>query len=74
MSEQISITDWPRCARCDMPVEQFYLDDESGEISLVAVCHGDRQVVVIPDDLAIVEGLRVEMAFDEGNYEKERMD
>jgi hypothetical protein len=38
--------DWPRCARCDTPVEDcFALTSERGTVWLVAQCHGDEQTI-----------------------------
>lgn len=50
-AEEKSIThrDYPRCARCHMPVEEFTVFDEQDGITFVAACHGKRQVVKVPD-------------------------
>lgn len=47
----IDQNDWPRCEQCSMPVEQFYVEEGEGALSIVAVCHGDREVVELPDEV-----------------------
>jgi hypothetical protein len=48
--DNITWEDWPRCAKCRMPVEKFYVQEDT-EIILVAECHGDKQVVIVPDEV-----------------------
>lgn len=43
--------DWPRCSRCDMPVEDFGVSDTGDSLIFVATCHGDTEVATIPDDM-----------------------
>lgn len=43
--------DWPRCAICRMPVEEFIATDTGESFSFIAICHGQREVVDIPDEL-----------------------
>ena len=43
--------DWPRCARCRMPVEQFSVTDTGDSITFVARCHGETEVATIPDEV-----------------------
>lgn len=47
----IDSRDWPRCAKCHLPVEDFRVSDTGDSLIVVASCHGDEQVVTIPDDL-----------------------
>lgn len=48
--------DWPRCGQCSLPVEDFYVlvDESSGQrqslIKLVALCHGEKEVVEVPEE------------------------
>lgn len=52
IEHRIDALDWPRCAKCHMPVQEFSVFDaiDTG-ITLVAACHGDRQIVNVPDDV-----------------------
>lgn len=43
--------DWPRCEQCNMPVEDFYVEEGTRILSIVAVCHGERQRVELPDEV-----------------------
>lgn len=43
--------DWPRCEQCDMPVEQFYVEESAGELAAVAECHGQRQEVILSEEV-----------------------
>lgn len=43
--------DWPRCARCRMPVEDFRVSDTGDSLMFVATCHGETEVATIPDDM-----------------------
>jgi hypothetical protein len=47
----IDTADWPRCGRCEMPVEQFWADVTPRSLIFVAVCHGKTETVEIPDEL-----------------------
>lgn len=48
---RVRTADWPRCGRCDMPVENFWADVDESCVILVARCHGKTQVVEVPDEL-----------------------
>lgn len=50
----ISTYDWPRCGKCHMPVQEFSVFDtiDTG-ITLMAACHGDREVVNVPDEVLV---------------------
>ena len=43
--------DWPRCAKCHMPVEHFWSIDTGTSLIFVARCHGQEQIVEIPDEV-----------------------
>lgn len=47
----ISPLDWPRCAKCEMPVEKFSVIDTENAMAFVAACHGQEQIVNVPDEL-----------------------
>lgn len=47
----ISEDDWPRCAKCDMPVENFVIADTGNTLTFVATCHGKEELVHIPDSM-----------------------
>lgn len=69
--KRIDELDWPRCAICDMPVQNFYvLDTTTGSgLELVAECHGDRQVVTISEFILAnskIETMELGPAFTEG--------
>jgi len=46
---EIDEYDWPRCARCHMPVENFVVTDTGDSLALMATCHGEEELVHIPD-------------------------
>jgi hypothetical protein len=48
---RIAAADWPRCGRCEMPVEVFYADVTEESVILVAQCHGSVQAEEVPDAL-----------------------
>lgn len=48
---EIDPVDWPRCARCRMPVESFRAIDTGDSISFVTECHGETELATIPDDV-----------------------
>lgn len=48
-TRRIDDNDWPRCTKCDMPVENFYIDDTGNVLNFVAQCHGKEQLVKVPD-------------------------
>ena len=52
---EIDIDDWPRCAKCDMPVEQFSGTDDGTALTFVAMCHGEVQSATIPDSTWDIE-------------------
>jgi hypothetical protein len=59
--------DWPRCAKCDMPVQEFKIVDCGYSTTLVAACHGADEIIDVPDEiLANVFGgyVRIGLAFD----------
>ena len=43
--------DWPRCAVCHMPVEDFRATDTGDSIIFVTECHGEYELATIPDDV-----------------------
>lgn len=43
--------DWPRCHRCDMPVENFWAKDHGDSLEFIAECHGEQEVTVISDEI-----------------------
>jgi hypothetical protein len=43
--------DWPRCAICDMPVENFKGVDTGDSLSFLAQCHGAEEITQLPDEL-----------------------
>ena len=56
IKSQVNPIDWPRCGKCGMPVEDFYVLENIGAsrsitITLVALCHNEREEVTVPDDL-----------------------
>lgn len=63
--------DWPRCARCDMPVEKFCVTDTGDALYLVAACHEKVQMVEVPDAIwdNVIQMFDVEIgpAFSEGD-------
>lgn len=64
----IDDNDWPRCAKCDLPVENFCIDDTGNTLTFVATCHGEEQLVEIPDsfwDQELVHTVSIGPAFEE---------
>lgn len=47
----IDYVDWPRCAVCHMPVEDFGASDTGDSLIFVATCHGQTETATIPDDM-----------------------
>lgn len=43
--------DWPRCAKCHMPVEDFRVTDTGDSLMFVTECHGETELAKIPDDV-----------------------
>lgn len=43
--------DWPRCRKCDMPVEEFEATDTGDSLAFVARCHGEEELVQLPDSV-----------------------
>lgn len=75
MIKEVDPSDWPRCDKCDMPVEDFQVTDKGNSLEFVARCHGDQELVVVPDEFwndevgAIVE---IGPAFrQDENYEEQ---
>ena len=71
----INPRDWPRCAVCRMPVENFWVVDTSDSIILVAACHGKEQIInVLNETLASMLGSYINFgrAFEEGNEAEEK--
>lgn len=59
----INPLDWPRCAKCNMPVQKFSVFDSlNAGITLVAECHGEQQAVTVPDEV-LTEMLGSHMSF-----------
>jgi hypothetical protein len=48
---QVDPTDWPRCAVCWIPVENFGIKDLGDALVCVAQCHGQVESAMIPDDV-----------------------
>jgi hypothetical protein len=48
---EINSIDWPRCARCHMPVEYCRATDTGDSIMFVTMCHGETELATIPDDV-----------------------
>lgn len=50
VSEAIHTENWPRCAKCDIPVLEFYGDYDpfADCVVLVARCHGSIETVYLP--------------------------
>lgn len=66
--------DWPRCAVCRMPVENFRVTDTGDSITFVTECHGDTELATIPDevwDSMIGTHVNLGQAFNKGdnNYD-----
>lgn len=62
--------DWPRCAECDeLPVENFevHVDNITGKTYFVATCHGDIELVEIPNTFwvdAVQSTIEIGLAFN----------
>ncbi len=48
---KIDEIDWPRCHRCQMPVESFRVSDTGDGLIFVAACHGVEELVNFPDEM-----------------------
>lgn len=48
---EIDPLDWPRCALCHMPVENFRATDTGDSITFVTMCHGEVELATIPDEV-----------------------
>jgi hypothetical protein len=54
IEHRIDSLDWPRCDKCQMPVQQFSVYESSSTgITFVATCHGEEQTVTVPNDVLI---------------------
>lgn len=42
--------DWPRCARCEMPVQGFVAYDTGTDLIFQAECHGSTETVKFTND------------------------
>lgn len=51
VDQEIDPEDWPRCAICRMPVEDFRVTDTGDSIIFVTMCHGECELATIPDDV-----------------------
>lgn len=51
IDKEVDPEDWPRCAKCRMPVEQFSVTDTGNSITFVAKCHGESELATIPDEV-----------------------
>lgn len=47
---QVDPIDWPRCAKCHMPVENFSVVVTDNSTNFVAVCHGETESAMIEDE------------------------
>lgn len=59
--------DYPRCAVCDMPVEDFYILELDNGLMLMVECHrATESVKLSPDDLqsATIETIEFGRAFE----------
>ena len=56
--------DWPGCAKCNMPVENFFVTDTGSELTFVAQCHGMEQSVKVPDCFWEGQHVSVALAFE----------
>lgn len=68
----VSPIDWPRCAKCHMPVEDFRVTDTGDSLMFVTTCHGETELATIPDDVwDTMMGTHVNLgqAFDNQNGE-----
>jgi hypothetical protein len=64
----IDTEDWPRCDKCHMPVENFEVTDTGDSLALMAACHGEVELVQIPDsvwDTVFSQGVSIGPAFKE---------
>ena len=43
--------DWPRCDKCEMPVQEFYVTDTGDALEFVAKCHDKVQIVKVSNEL-----------------------
>lgn len=69
---EIETEDWPRCARCHMPVENFRVYTTSDSLIFVTECHEDVELATIPDDVwdtVIGTHLHFGQAFSQHNEE-----
>jgi len=45
----ISTEDYPRCAQCELPVEQFIVEDTGHSLICTAICHNSVETAEIQD-------------------------
>lgn len=43
--------DWPRCDKCNMPVENFCVTDTGDALIFVAACHEKQETVTLSDEI-----------------------
>jgi len=48
---EIDVRDWPRCAKCDMPVTNFYVNVDLDSLEFVSECHGAKESSLVPDSI-----------------------
>lgn len=48
---EVEPRDWPRCDRCDMPVQSFCIYDAPDALYIEAQCHGRYEVVRVPNEV-----------------------
>ena len=61
---QVERIDWPRCTRCDMPVEDFQCYDTQEGLYFLAICHRATEVSIITaETLAGTFGVNIGHAF-----------
>ena len=69
VTDVLPTTDVPRCAKCDMPVEEFIYDIVGNNIVFLAVCHGDSQVVSFTlEEFREFKGIAIGSAFCDPGY------
>lgn len=68
--KDINPEDWPRCGRCSLPVEDFYvLLSGDVDITFVACCHGKEEIISVPlSSIEDASTVTIGTAFGEENY------
>lgn len=64
--------DWPRCAKCDLPVEDFFAYEDDVTV-FVAMCHNEIEHVRLTPDL-LDNNIKVTMAFNNNKGETKMID